>query len=204
VRSIEPSQLLALEVARRALDDAVAGQVTILVRRGLRRRAGSDVSNAGVLRNLLPPTSAPYRPNWTISADADRDSFPGVLSNVIAGRIANRLDLGGANYTVDAACASSLAAVDVACKELIGGTSDLVLCGGVDLHNGITTTCSSPPFTALSPTGRSRTFDSRDGIALGGAACVVLKRLTDAVRDGDRVYAVIKGLGAPAMARPWG
>ena len=60
-----------------------------------------------------------------------------MLANVIAGRIANRLDLGGANYTVDAACASSLAAVDVACKELTAGTSDLVLCGGADLHNGI-------------------------------------------------------------------
>src|SRR5690606_18058590 len=63
------------------------------------------------------------------------DSFPGVLANVIAGRIANRLDLGGVNYTVDAACASSLAALDAACKELVTGQSDLVLAGGADLHN---------------------------------------------------------------------
>jgi acyl transferase domain-containing protein len=60
-----------------------------------------------------------------------------VLANVIAGRIANRLDLGGVNFTVDAACASSLAALDAACKELAAGSSDLVLCGGADLHNGI-------------------------------------------------------------------
>jgi acyl transferase domain-containing protein len=81
------------------------------------------------------------------------DSFPGVLANVIAGRIANRLDLGGANYTVDAACASSLAALDVACKELTAGTSDLVLCGGADLHNGINDYLMFASVHALSPTG---------------------------------------------------
>ncbi len=110
------------------------------------------------------------------------DSFPGMLANVIAGRIANRLDLGGANYTVDAACASSLAAVDIACKELTSGSSDVVLCGGADLHNGINDYLLFSSVHALSPTGRSRTFDTAaDGIALGeGVGCVVLKRLADA------------------------
>ena len=134
------------------------------------------------------------------------DSFPGMLANVIAGRIANRLDLGGANYTVDAACASSLAAVDVACKELVAGTSDVVLCGGADLHNGINDYLLFSSVHALSPTGRSRAFDSSaDGIALGeGVACVVLKRLADAERDGDRIYAVIKGVGSASDGRSLG
>src|SRR5690606_1784976 len=86
------------------------------------------------------------------------DSFPGVLANVIAGRVANRLDLGGVNYTVDAACAASLAAVDLACKELATGTSDMVLCGGVDTHNGANDYLMFASVRALSPSGRCATF----------------------------------------------
>src|SRR5690606_38556125 len=117
------------------------------------------------------------------------DSFPGVLANVIAGRIANRLDLGGVNYTVDAACASSLAALDAGAKELVAHTSDLVLVGGADLHNGLNDYLMFSSVHALSPSGRCRTFDAgADGIALGeGVTCVVLKRLADAERDGDRI-----------------
>ncbi len=136
----------------------------------------------------------------------NEDSFPGVLSNVIAGRIANRLDLGGSNYTVDAACASSLAALDVACKELRAQTSDMVLCGGADVHNGLQDFLLFASVHALSPTGRCRTFDGKaDGIALGeGVACVVLKRLADAERDGDRVYAVVKAIAGSSDGRSLG
>jgi acyl transferase domain-containing protein len=107
---------------------------------------------------------------------------------------------------VDAACASSLTAVDVACKELVSGTSDLVLCGGADLHNGINDYLLFASAHALSPSGRSAPFDSAaDGIALGeGVGCVVLKRLADAERDGDRVYAVIKGVGSASDGRALG
>ena len=208
--SIEPTQLLALEAARRALVDAGCDRAGFDHERTsvvFGAEAGSDLSNAGVLRNTLPA----YLGNLPPAFDEQlprltEDSFPGVLSNVIAGRIANRLDLGGANYTVDAACASSLAAVDVACKELVGGTSDLVLCGGVDLHNGVNDFLLFSSVHALSATGRSRTFDAdADGIALGeGVACVVLKRLADAERDGDRVYAVIKGVGSASDGRALG
>ncbi|MEZ5374609.1 MAG: SDR family NAD(P)-dependent oxidoreductase, partial [Microthrixaceae bacterium] len=134
------------------------------------------------------------------------DSFPGLLTNVISGRIANRLDLGGANYTVDAACASSLTALDAACKELIAGGSDMVLCGGADLHNGINDYLLFSSVHALSPTGQCRTFsDDADGIALGeGIACVVLKRLDDARRDGDTIHAVIKGVAASSDGRHLG
>jgi acyl transferase domain-containing protein/NAD(P)H-dependent flavin oxidoreductase YrpB (nitropropane dioxygenase family)/acyl carrier protein len=208
--SIEPVQLLALEAAHRALADAgYADRAFDRARTSVvfGAEAGSDLSNAMTLRSVLPsyvgelPAGLDERlPRIT------EDSFPGVLANVIAGRIANRLDLGGANYTVDAACASSLTAVDVACKELTAGTSDLVLCGGADLHNGINDYLLFASAHALSPTGRSATFDSAaDGIALGeGVACVALKRLADAERDGDRVYAVIKGVGAASDGRALG
>ncbi|MFI6273738.1 SDR family oxidoreductase [Streptomyces sp. NPDC050988] len=210
--SIEPVQLLALEAARRALEDAGYGERG----RGFDRsrtsvvfgaEAGSDLSNAATLRAVLPS----YYGEVPEGLDGQlprltEDSFPGMLANVISGRIANRLDLGGANYTVDAACASSLAAVDVACKELVGGTSDVVLCGGADLHNGINDYVLFSSVHALSPTGRSRAFDSSaDGIALGeGIACVVLKRLADAERDGDRIYGVIKGVGSSSDGRSLG
>ncbi|MEU4871999.1 SDR family oxidoreductase [Streptomyces sp. NPDC021608] len=209
---VEPVQLLSLEAARRALDDAGYGDEgrdfdrsrTSVV---FGAEAGSDLSNAATLRAVLP--SYYGRVPEGLDDQLPRlteDSFPGMLANVISGRVANRLDLGGANYTVDAACASSLAAVDVACKELVGGTSDVVLCGGADLHNGINDYVLFSSVHALSPTGRSRAFDgSADGIALGeGVACLVLKRLADAERDGDRVYGVIKGLGASSDGRSLG
>jgi acyl transferase domain-containing protein/NAD(P)H-dependent flavin oxidoreductase YrpB (nitropropane dioxygenase family) len=210
--SIEPVQLLALEAARRSLEDAGYGDRGREFDRArtsvvFGAEAGSDLSNATTLRAVLPsyfgriPQGIEEQlPTLT------EDSFPGMLSNVISGRIANRLDLGGANFTVDAACASSLAAVDVACKELVGGTSDIVLCGGADLHNGINDYVLFASVHALSPTGRSRAFDSSaDGIALGeGVACVVLKRLADAERDGDRIYGVIKGVGSSSDGRSLG
>ena len=210
LNNIEPVQLLALEAARRALVDAgYDGSDTDHARTSVvfGAEAGSDLSNATTLRTVLPSYVG------EIPAELDEqlprlteDSFPGMLANVIAGRIANRLNLGGANYTVDAACASSLTAVDVACKELVTGTSDLVLCGGADLHNGINDYLLFSSVHALSPSGRSATFDSAaDGIALGeGVACVVLKRLADAERDGDRVYAVIDGVGSASDGRALG
>ncbi|MFJ9714487.1 SDR family oxidoreductase [Streptomyces sp. NPDC101213] len=209
---VEPVQLLSLEAARRALEDAGYGDGGREFDRSrtsvvFGAEAGSDLSNAATLRAVLPSYYG------TVPRGLDEqlprlteDSFPGMLANVVSGRIANRLDLGGANYTVDAACASSLAAVDAACKELLAGTSDVVLCGGADLHNGINDYVLFSSVHALSPTGRSRAFDgSADGIALGeGVACVVLKRLADAERDGDRIYGVVKGVGSSSDGRSLG
>lgn len=208
--AVEPVQLLALEAARRALADAgydAKGTDHARTSVVFGAEAGSDLSNATTLRTVLPSYIGTIPP--ALDEQLPRlteDSFPGMLANVIAGRVANRLDLGGANYTVDAACASSLTAVDVACKELVAGTSDMVLCGGADLHNGINDYLLFSSVHALSPTGRSATFDAAaDGIALGeGVACVVLKRLADAERDGDRVYAVIDGVGSASDGRALG
>ncbi|QKV96300.1 SDR family oxidoreductase [Streptomyces sp. NA02950] len=211
--SIEPVQLLALEAARQALEDAGYGDGSGRAFDRSRTsvvfgaESGSDLSHAQTLRAVLPSYFGEVPPGVAEQLPAlTEDGFPGMLANVIAGRIANRLDLGGANYTVDAACASSLAAVDVACKELVGGTSDTVLCGGADLHNSITDYMLFSSVHALSPTGRSRTFDSdADGIVLGeGVACLVLKRLADAERDDDRVYGVIKGVGSSSDGRSLG
>ncbi|MFE1314611.1 SDR family NAD(P)-dependent oxidoreductase [Streptomyces sp. NPDC058755] len=210
--SIEPVQLLSLEAARRALDDAGYGHGGRTFDRSrtsvvFGAEAGSDLSSAATLRAVLPSYYGKVPDGLEDQLPRlTEDSFPGMLANVISGRIANRLDLGGANYTVDAACASSLAALDVACKELVSGGSDVVLCGGADLHNGINDFVLFSSVHALSPTGRSRAFDgSADGIALGeGVACVVLKRLADAERDGDRVYGVIKGLGSASDGRSLG
>jgi acyl transferase domain-containing protein len=169
--------------------------------------AGSDMGHAQTLRTMLPAYLGEVPEEMQeLLPTVTEDSFPGVLANVIAGRVANRLDLGGPNYTIDAACASSLAAMDAACKELVNGDSDMMICGGADLHNGINDYLMFTSAHALSPTGRSRPFDSTgDGIALGeGVACVVLKRLADAERDGDRIYAVIKGLGGASDGRALG
>ncbi|MFC6154995.1 type I polyketide synthase [Nocardioides yefusunii] len=208
--AIEPVQLLALEVASRALADAGYAQRSFDRERAsvvFGAESGNELGGAYGIRAFLPQLFGQVPDeleNWLPSLT--EDSFPGVLANVIAGRIANRLDLGGVNYTVDAACGSSLAALDAACKELRQGSSDLVIAGGADLHNGLNDYLMFASVHALSPTGRCRTFDAdADGIALGeGIAAVVLKRRVDAERDGDRIYAVIDAVAGSSDGRHLG
>ncbi len=217
LRSIETSQLLALEVAARALRHA--GYDTAQKGSGGRpfdrsrasvmfgTEAGTDLSGAYGLRSLWPGLLGPLPAELEeFLPELDEDSFPGMLANVIAGRVANRLDLGGVNFTVDAACASSLAALDAGCKELLTGNSDLVLCGGVDTHAGAHDFLLFSSVHALSPQGRCRSFDAgADGTSLGeGAAVVVLKRLADAERDGDRIHAVIRAVAGSSDGRALG
>ncbi|MCX5793877.1 MAG: beta-ketoacyl synthase N-terminal-like domain-containing protein, partial [Elusimicrobia bacterium] len=130
-------------------------------------------------------------------------SFPGLLGNVVAGRIANRYDLGGTNCVVDAACGSSLAALNLAGLELLGRRSSMVVTGGVDCFNDIFMYMCFSKTPALSPSGDIRPFDSKgDGTMLGeGLGMLVLKRLDDAERDGDRIYAVLKGVGSSSDGR---
>src|SRR5207302_9984552 len=126
------------------------------------------------------------------------NSFPGLLGNVVAGRISNRLDLGGTNCVVDAACASSLSALHLAALELQTGRADMVLSGGIDTFNDIFMYMCFSKTPALSPTGNARPFaEDADGTILGeGIGMFVVKRLADAKVAGDRIYAVIKGLGS--------
>ncbi|MGH2895729.1 MAG: beta-ketoacyl synthase N-terminal-like domain-containing protein, partial [Solirubrobacteraceae bacterium] len=210
--SIEPFQLLALITAQAALRDAGyesrpfdRERTSVILGAG---GGGADLAVGYTVRSAVPtllPDLEPDAerrlydrlPEWT------EDSFAGLLMNVAAGRIANRLDFGGTNYTVDAACASSLAAIGLGVRELTTGTSDVVLAGGVDaIQNPFAYLCFSKTH-ALSPRGRCRPFDATaDGIAISeGFATVVLKRLADAERDGDRIYAVIRGVGAASDGR---
>ncbi|MDR3059125.1 MAG: SDR family NAD(P)-dependent oxidoreductase [Prevotella sp.] len=209
--SIEPTQLLSLLVAKQALTDAGYGNLgevdlentsvifgaegsTELAAsygfRGYAKQALGELPDE--LKNSLPRLN--------------EDSFAGVLSNVISGRIANRLNLGGRNYTVDAACASSLAALDLGCQELSSNRSDMVLLGGTDLHNGINDFLMFSCTHALSRKGYSASFDvDSDGIALGeGIGVLVMKRLADAERDGNKIYAVIKGVGGSSDGKSLG
>jgi acyl transferase domain-containing protein/NAD(P)H-dependent flavin oxidoreductase YrpB (nitropropane dioxygenase family)/NAD(P)-dependent dehydrogenase (short-subunit alcohol dehydrogenase family)/acyl carrier protein len=209
--AIEPVQLLSLLVAKRALEDAGFTDLSeadlddtsvIFGAQGAGELAGAYGSRAGMKQMLgeLPEELAESLPYLT------EDSFPGVLGNVIAGRISNRLNTGGRNFTVDAACASSLAGLDVALSELENKKSDMVILGGADLHNGLFDYLMFSSTHALSKNGRCSTFDERaDGITLGeGVGVLILKRLEDAKRDGNKIYAVIKGIGASSDGKSLG
>src|SRR5262249_5190871 len=141
------------------------------------------------LKATLPPFNA--------------ETAPGLVPNVMCGRIANRLDLRGPNYTVDAACASSLVAVDLAMRELVSGRCDLALAGGVNVSTPPTVLMVFCQLGALSRSGQIRPFDKQaDGVLLGeGLGMIVLKRREDAERDEDRIYALIKGVGIASDGR---
>jgi len=208
--AIEPTQLLTLLVAKRAMEDAGYGEkhinrenISVIIG----AEGGNDLANSYSFRGYYKQVFGELHEEVKEAfPHTTEDSFPGILANVIAGRITNRLDLGGRNFTVDAACASSLAAIDLACQELVLGKSDMVLAGGADLHNGINDYLMFSSTHALSRKGRCATFDGEaDGIALGeGIAILVLKRYEDAVRDGDRIYSVIKGVGGSSDGKALG
>lgn len=127
----------------------------------------------------------------------NENAFPGAIGNVVAGRIANRFDLGGTNCIVDAACGSSLAAVSMAVAELSLGRADMMITGGVDTDNSILTFLCFSKTPAFSKGDRLRAFSAEsDGMLAGeGIGMLVLKRLADAEKDGDQIYAVIRGVG---------
>ncbi|MCL2887930.1 MAG: SDR family NAD(P)-dependent oxidoreductase [Elusimicrobia bacterium] len=125
------------------------------------------------------------------------DTMPGELSNVIAGRVANVFNLNGTNFTVDAACATSIAALDQAVNGLRMGNYDMAVCGGVDQMMSPSAYIKFCKIGALSADG-SYSFDKRaNGFVMAeGAGIVIVKRLSDAVRDGDKIYCVVRAVGA--------
>jgi acyl transferase domain-containing protein/NAD(P)-dependent dehydrogenase (short-subunit alcohol dehydrogenase family)/acyl carrier protein len=124
------------------------------------------------------------------------DSMPGELANCIAGRIANLFNFHGPNYTTDAACASTMAALSSAVKGLIERDFDVVVTGGIDTNMGAPTFIKFCKIGALSATGSRPYAQGADGFVMGeGAAIFLMKRLADAERDGDKVYAVLRGIG---------
>ncbi|MGB8389828.1 type I polyketide synthase [Mycobacterium sp.] len=128
-------------------------------------------------------------------AEIDAYLSTGNPHNTAVGRISYLLGLQGPSVAVDTACSSSLVAVHLACQSLRLRESDLALAGGVQLSLSPFTSIALSKWSALSPRGRCHTFDAAaDGFVRGeGAGVVVLKRLADAVRDGDRVLAVVRG-----------
>ncbi|MCC2280514.1 acyltransferase domain-containing protein [Streptomyces sp. ET3-23] len=218
--STDTAQLLALLVADGVLRDAEEG--------GAARPPGDRVcvvlgtAALGLLTEANAPTQRPVwlkalrehgLPEAEARAICDRiaahypepteDTFPGLLSNVVAGRIAARFDLHGTNHTTDAACAGSFAALSTALDELSLGRADLAISGGVDVTNDIGMFYCFTTTPALSPTQECRPFaENADGTMLGEAVVMfALKRLADAERDGDGVYAVIHGLGSSSDGR---
>ncbi|MCU7723978.1 polyketide synthase dehydratase domain-containing protein [Actinoplanes sp. KI2] len=224
VTDIEPDQLISLEVASAAITDAGgpermpdADRIGVILGRGglispgaIRYSQRVRVNNQviSILRELLPDLDEER-------LDLVRDRFDqqlgkqqpegaiGVVPNLAASRVANRLNLRGPAYTIDAACASSLLAVDQGMTELSSGRLDAVLAGGTHHVHDISFWSVFNQLQALSRTGDIRPFDAgADGMLVGeGTGFVVLKRLADAERAGDRVYAVIRGSGTSSDGR---
>jgi polyketide-type polyunsaturated fatty acid synthase PfaA len=217
------AQLLSLVVAKAAMEDAGYGESKNFssdIHDQLRQRTGVVLGViGGCMQLIVPLTTRLQYPVWEkvlkSSGMSDQDtqkviekmklayvgweenSFPGWLANVVSGRIANRLDLGGMNCVVDAACASSLTALKMSISELIERRCDMMITGGVETDNSIFNYMCFSKTPASSKKDYLNPFDAEsDGMMVGeGIGMLVLKRLEDAERDGDRIYAVIKGIG---------
>ncbi|MFG0450678.1 SDR family NAD(P)-dependent oxidoreductase [Shewanella sp. YQ_9] len=212
----DTSQLLSLVVAKEVLEDAGIHEDSdydrdrIGITLGI--GCGQKISQSLNARLQYPVLKKVFRESGVSEQDSEmlirkfqdqyihweENSFPGSLGNVIAGRIANRFDLGGMNCVVDAACAGSLAAMRMALTELTEGRSDMMLTGGVCTDNSAYMYMSFSKTPAFTSDEQIKPFDADSrGMMIGeGIGMVALKRLDDAERDGDRIYAVIKGVGA--------
>ena len=218
VEGTEPEQLLALRLAHQALTDAGVWErrlsldkTGIIIGKGNYTGPGAtraiEIIRTGqqlvqLLQELAPTLSGPELDRIKKEFQLKKGRFAadtamGLIPNLVASLVSNRLDLGGPAYTVDAACASSLVAIDQAVRELSDGSCDIMLAGGVHA-------CQNAPFWsiftqlgALSRNQQIRPFDrNADGLLIGeGCGFVVLRRLEDAIRDEHRIYAVIKGVG---------
>jgi acyl transferase domain-containing protein len=220
----DPDHFLGLAIAHRALQDSGYAErafdrtrAEVIVGRGtyINRAFTNQLQHCLVidqtirlLKELHPEHTGEdlQRIKETLKAGLapfQADTAPGLVPNVMTGRIANRLDFMGPNYTVDAACASSLIALDLAVQDLRSGKCDLSLVGGANVATAAPTFMLFCQLNALSRRGAIRPFDrDADGTLLGeGYGMVVLKRSDDAIRDGDRVYALVKSVGVSSDGR---
>lgn len=225
VEGAEPDQMLALHATAEAIADAGGdsslpadrSRIGVVLGRGgfmgvatarLDQRVRTAHQLAQTLREVAPELGerriTAVRTAFQNALGPERpDASIGLVPSFTAARTANRLDFHGPAYTLDAACASSLLAVDQAVGLLAGGRCDAVIAGAVH-HCHIATLWSVfTQLRALSPSERIRPFDRRaDGTLLSeGTGVVLLKRLADAERDGDRIYAVIRGTGVAGDGR---
>ena len=218
VDGAEPEHWLSLKVADEALTDAGVPDIPlnrerteVIIGRGTFMNRGYTTMchhSFGIeealrmvresVSGLVEERLAQLKETWVKSIPPfSSDTAPGLVSSIMTGRIANRLNLRGTSYSVDAACSSSLLAVEQAYYSLIAGKSDAVLAGGINLatHHPM-----QMLFCRLGAASRSEhisPFDeSADGTLVGeGVGMMVLKRREDAERDGNRIYAIIKGVG---------
>jgi acyl carrier protein len=210
------TQLLGLLVAKSAMKDAGYGETSgeVLDSTGVILGVTSGMKLLGSLTSRLqyPIWEKVLQRSGILESDTgkiiekmkkayvrwEENSFPGLLGNVISGRIANRLNLGGTNCTVDAACASSLSAMKMAISDLLEYRSDMMIAGGVDADNSPMMYMCFSKTPAFTKGENPRPFDEDSGgVMIGeGLGMVVIKRLEDAERDGDRIYAVVKGIGS--------
>ncbi|MGI5420986.1 beta-ketoacyl synthase N-terminal-like domain-containing protein [Actinomadura luteofluorescens] len=224
VRGMEPDHLLALRAAGDAIADAGGAdrlpdraRIGVVLGRGgyitpgvarFDQRVRTSHQVAGILGELVPELG-PRRLAEIRRAFCDRlgpdepDASAGLLPSFAAARVADRFDLRGPAYTLDAACASSLVAVEHAVRALRGGQADAMLAGGVHHAHHATVWGVFSRLRALSPSETIRPFDrAADGTLLSeGTGVVLLKRLSDARRAGDRVHAVILGAGSSSDGR---
>lgn len=161
----------------------------------------NTLANLPIFKDLPPSTQSELLQQmqakvWAESPSITEDTMPGELSNIIAGRIANVFNFSGPNFVTDAACASSLAAINSAIEGLNNHQFDVVLTGGVDRSMGPESFIKFCKIGALSPDGSRPYSDGANGFVMGeGAIVFLVKRLADAEKDGDKIYAVIRGVG---------
>ncbi|WP_286857991.1 MULTISPECIES: beta-ketoacyl synthase N-terminal-like domain-containing protein [Sphingobacterium] len=218
VEGTEPDHLLTLDLVQKALEDAGVFQKQKSLERagivigkgnytgpGATRaieivRTGEQISS--LLQELLPqvPSADIEKVKQAFQERKGRfaaDTAMGLIPNLVASLVANRFNLGGVAFTVDAACASALIAVDHAVQELQRGRSDLMIAGGVHTGQNAAFWSIFTQLGALSHNQQIKPFSmDADGLLIGeGCGFVVLKRLEDAIHDQDKIYAVVKGVG---------
>ncbi len=179
---LDPQQRLLLEVSWEALEHAGQSPDQLID------------SRTGVFVGICTDDYAELC-RETSAQSTDAYYGLGITRSVAVGRISFLLGLQGPNVQLDTACSSSLVTVHLACQSLRSGESDLALAGGVNLILSPTSTIGRCQLKALSPDGRCKTFDaSADGYGQGeGCGILVLKRLSDAIRDSDQILAVVRG-----------
>ncbi|NDB30421.1 polyketide synthase, partial [archaeon] len=222
LEQIDPVQQLALAAAKEALEDAnytdekfPKENTAVIIGNSLGGEKIYDVSQRVFFPHVIKSIRAtenfsklPIKDQNKIIDELEKeykkdfkeineDTMPGDLANIVAGRIAASFNLRGKNITSDAACASSLAAIDIAVKGLQTREYDAAVCGGADRSNDPTTYVKFSKIGALSADG-SYPFDDRaNGFVQGeGAGMMILKRLSDAEKFGDKIYAIIAGVGS--------
>jgi len=224
VDGAEPDQFLVLRAVHEAMEDAgylnrefdgtrtsfVLGRGSYLGAglAGLLQRGIITKQTLRILKRLHPEYTDEQLAKIKDALRAELPGFcaetaPGLIPNITTGRVANRLNFMGPTFTVDAACASSLIAVELGVRDLLTGRFDTVLAGGIHIFSDVPFFQVFAAMGALSYSSTIRPFDKHcDGTLAGeGVGIVVLKRLADAERDGDRIYAVVKGVGSSSDGR---